>query len=418
MRVAVLGAGYAGLTLAGRLEDLLPPEADLVVVDESGYHLVQHELHRLVRRPDLADAVTVPLSEALDRATVRTARVERIDRAERTIHLDGAGAAGTAADGDPDDGVEGADGGGGDREGGEGADGEGDAGDGAGTGDRIDYDYAAVCLGAETAFYGLPGVAEHAVPLKRIDHAERIREAALGGGRLVVGGAGLSGIQVAGELAALADEEGVEAEVCLLEREPHVAPTFPEAFRRAVRQELGERGVTVRTDAPVTGATADAVALEDDEVPYDAFVWTGGIRGPSATGGDRPTVRGDLRLDGRTFALGDAARVVDGDGEPVPASAAAAVRQARVAAANIVRLVEHDLAGDGDGDFAPRLDPYRFDVPGWIVSVGDGAVAQVGPAVVRGRVARAMKATVGAGHLSSVGDVRRAVELVESELHG
>ncbi|MFB6304613.1 MAG: NAD(P)/FAD-dependent oxidoreductase [Haloferacaceae archaeon] len=368
MRVAVLGAGYAGLTLARRLEDLLPSAADLVVVDESATHLVQHELHRLIRRPDLVDAVTVPLSEALDRAAVRRARVEGIDRDARTVRLD----------------------------------------DGT-----LDYDYAADCLGARTAFYGLPGVEEHAVPLKRVDHARRVREAALDGGRLVVGGAGLSGIQVAGELAALAREEGLDADVHLLEQETAVAPAFPENFQRAVRGELEDRDVTVRTDATVTEATDEAVVLTDGEVPYDAFVWTGGIRGPDATGGDRPVVRGDLRLDRRTFALGDAARVVDADGEAVPASAAAAVRQARVAATNLARLVEHDLGGDG---FDPRLEPYRFDVPGWIVSVGDGAVAQLGPTVLRGKPARAMKATVGAGHLGSVGAIERATELVESEL--
>ncbi|MFB6303185.1 MAG: NAD(P)/FAD-dependent oxidoreductase [Haloferacaceae archaeon] len=391
MRVAVLGAGYAGLTLANRLENLLPPDADLVVVDETGTHLVQHELHRLVRRPELVDAVRVPLDEVLDRATVRTARVGALDRETRTVHLDGATEDGAAA-GDPE------------------------AADWT-RGDRIDYDYVAVCLGAETAFYGLPGVAEHAVPLKRIGHAERIREMALRGGRLVVGGAGLSGVQVAGELVALAREEGIDADVCLLERESSVAPTFPENFRAAVRDELEERGVTVRTGARVTAATADAVVLADDEeVPYDGFVWTGGIRGPDATDGDRPTVRGDLRLDRRTFALGDAARVVDGDGEPVPASAAAAVREARVAATNVVRLVEHAL-GD-EGDFEPRLEAYRFDVPGWIVSVGDGAVAQVGPVVLRGGAARAMKATVGASHLGTVGDIERAVALIESELDG
>jgi NADH dehydrogenase len=387
MRVVVLGAGYAGLTLATRLENLLPPEVDLVVVDETGYHLVQHELHRLVRRPDLADAVRVPLDEALDRATVRTARVAAIDRETRTVHLDDGGAA-VGDDGDPD----------------------------AGTVDQITYDYAAVCLGAQTAFHGLPGVEAHATPLKRIAHAERIREMALRGGRLVVGGAGLAGVQVAGELAALTDEADVDAEVHLLERESHVAPTFPESFRTAVREELEDRGVTVRTDAPVTRATADTVHLPDEAVAYDGLVWTGGIRGPDATGGDRPTVRADLRLDRRTFALGDAARVVDGDGDPVPASAATAVRQARVAATNLARLVDHDRA-DGDG-FEPRLEPYRFDVPGWIVSVGDGAVAKLGPTVVRGRAARAAKATVGANHLGTVGAIERAVALIESELEG
>jgi NADH dehydrogenase len=373
MRVVVLGAGYAGLTLARRLEARLPEAADLVVVDDSGTHLVQHELHRVVRRPSVADAITVPLADALDRATIQTARVERVDRDSRRVHLD----------------------------------------DGT-----IDYDYAAVCLGAQTAFYELPGVAEHGLALKRLEHARRVREAFLDvcetGGRAVVGGAGLSGVQVAGELAAIAAERGADVDVTLLERTDSVAPAFPERFRTAVRDALGRAGVAVRTGERVTGASATTVAVDGETVPYDVFVWTGGIRGPDALGGDRPVIRGDLRLDDHTIAVGDAVRVVDTDGEAVPASAAAAIREARTAATNLDRLVRHDL--NGADEFAPRLDSYRFDVPGWIVSVGDDAVATLGPKVVTGAPARAMKATVGAGHLSSVGEVTRAVELVGEEL--
>jgi len=374
MRVVVLGAGYAGLTLARRLESALPDTADLVVVDESDAHLVQHELHRVIRRPAVADAITVPLDDVLDRATVRTARVEALDRDARRVHLD----------------------------------------DGT-----LEYDYAAVCLGAETAFYDLPGVEEYGLPLKRLDHAYRVRDAALDAceadGRVVVGGAGLSGVQVAGELAALAEERDADVDVTVLERLESVAPAFPEAFQSAVRDALDAAGVAVRTDARVTGATAETVELDDRTVPYDAFVWTGGIRGPDALGRDRPVVRGDCRLDDRTFAVGDAARVVDADGEAVPASAAAAIREARTVATNVDRLVRWQLDDEGDS-FPPRLDLFRFDAPGWIASVGDDAVATVGPKVFTGAAARAMKATVGAGHLSSVGAIDRATDLVRAEL--
>jgi NADH dehydrogenase len=391
MRVAVLGAGYAGVTVARRLDAGLPPEVELVVVDERPTHLVQHELHRLVRYPELEDAVQVPLDDLFDRAEVRRARVESIDRDARTVHLSSAGGEGDAEDGTGD----------------------------IGNVDTIDYDYAAVCLGAETAFYDLPGLEEHAIPLKRVADARAIRESFLdtcdAGGTAVVGGAGLSGVQVAGELAALADEEGADVDVVLLEQLDSVAPSFPENFQRAVHDELDARGVDVRIGTTVERATADAVETDTGSVGYDTLVWTGGIRGPDALGRERPAVRSDLRLDERTFVVGDAARIVDADGEAVPASASAALREARVVAGNVLDLVRHDREADPD-DFLPRLQRYRFDVPGWIVSVGDGTVAQVGPTVLRGGAARAMKATVGAGHLSSIGAVRQAADLVETEL--
>ncbi|KTG10333.1 NADH dehydrogenase [Haloprofundus marisrubri] len=377
MKVAVLGAGYAGLVLAQRLERRLPAAVDIVVVDESPTHLVQHEVHRVIRRPTVAEAITLPLHDALDRAEIVTERVEHVDPEAGLVEL--------------------------------------------GDGTELEYDFGAVCLGAETNFYDLPGVEEHSLPLKRVHHAEAIRAQFLdvceSGGTAVVGGAGLSGVQTAGELAALADERDASdrVDIVLLEQFDSVAPNFPENFQQAVREELETRDVEIRTDTPVQRASADSIELDDEELPYDLFVWTGGIRGSDAMAGDRPIVRNDLRLTEKTFVVGDAARAVDADGEAVPASASAAIREAGTVAGNLERLVEHELDGDGT-DFAPRLKPYRFEVPGWIVSVGDGAVAQVGPKVVTGPAAKAMKTSVGAGYLGSVKAIEKAAELVEEEL--
>ena len=297
----------------------------------------------------------------------------------------------------------------------------------------LDYDVGAVCLGAETAFYDIPGLREHATPLKRLEHARQIREqyqdVLEGDGRVVVGGAGRSGVQVAGELAAMSREHGHGAnddgerdgnaedapEVVLLEQLASVAPNFPENFQRAVADALGERGVEIRTNATVTSVDDESIAVADgDDLGYDQLVWTGGLQGPAALDDERPVVRSDLRLAGDTFAVGDAARVVDTDGEAVPASAQAAIREARVAAKNVTALVGHRL--DGTGGFEPRLARYSFDSPGWLVSVGDGAVAQVGGSVLTGRAALALKTSVGAGYLGSVGAVENAVDLVQSEL--
>lgn len=361
MRVAVLGAGYAGLALARSLEDELPEGDELVVVDERDTHLVQHLLHRVIRRPSLADDLQVPLDSVLDRATHRRASVEEVDP---------------------------------------------DAGEVALSDGELGYDVGAVCLGARTDFQGLEGVAEFGTPLKRVSHAERIRADARelledGGGRIVVGGAGLSGVQVAGELAALAGEDG-GLEIHLVEQADRVAPTFPERFRRAIADALRDRGVVVETERAIERAAEDHVELSDgSELTYDAFVWTGGITGPEALGGERPTVRARLRLGERTVGLGDAVSVIDAEGTAVPASAQTAIDQAEVAATNVERLLEYRRAGAGG--FEPRLSTYRYEPTGWLVTVGDGTVAMVGPTVVTGRAARALKAGVGARYFRSIG---------------
>ena len=373
MRVAVFGAGYAGLTVARRLERWLPEAVDIVVVDESTSHLVQHELHRVIRYPNLRETLTIPLEDVFTRATVRQARVTAVDSEEGVATLD--------------------------------VDGETES---------LEYDFAAVCLGAETAFYDLPGVEEHATPLKRLEHAETIHSDALdaAGGHAVVGGAGLSGIQVAGELAALSDAEGLDLDVTVVEMADRVAPSFDETFARAVRRELDARGVAIETGATVERADGGVELADGRTLPADVLVWTGGIRGPDALGGERRPVKADLVVGDDTFVVGDAGAVTDEWGEAVPASAQTAVREARIAAKNIDRLVR-ERRDDGE---PPRLATYSFDSPGWVVSVGDGAVAQIGPVVCSGDPAKAAKAAIGAGHLSSVGAIERASKLVHEEL--
>lgn len=382
MDVLVLGGGYAGLLVTRKLERRLPETASLTLVDDTGTHLVQHELHRAIRRPDYVDDISVPLAELLDRASLHEGRVTEVDRETRTVSL--------------------------------------------AAGDRLGYDYCVVALGSETAYYGIEGLREHATPLKRLEHAAEIRrefEAVIDqlghddpattaerSGRVVVGGAGLSGVQVAGELAAMARERDVsdDLEVLLLEQQATVAPGFPEGFQRAVRERLEAQGVEVRTRTTVTAADPIKITTESGAIDYDQFVWTGGIRGSEAMGGDRPQVRGDLRLDDRTFALGDAARIVDADGEPVPASASAAVRASETAARNVV------ASATADGGFVD-VEQWRWESPGWLISVGDDAVAQIGPTVLTGSTANALKSAVGVTYLAEHGSLRRALGVLRKE---
>ncbi|MEF8784803.1 MAG: FAD-dependent oxidoreductase [Haloarculaceae archaeon] len=375
MHVAVLGAGYAGISLTRTLEQSLPSEDEITLVDERDTHLVQHLIHRVVSHPSLADDLQLPIEDLLGRAEFLQAEVTGFDPDTATVEL---------ADG------------------------------------TLAADYLAVTLGAQTAFYDMSGVREHATPLKRIEDAERIRAEfeplREHGGNVVVGGAGLSGVQIAGELASMAESGPGEVAVYLIERLDSVVPNFPERFQRAVAEELCERGVIVQTGRAVEAATDEAVSFTaGDELDYDQFVWTGGIAGQDAAGGERPQVRADLRLGDRAFVAGDAARVVDTDGEPAPASAQTAVRQAGVAATNIEKLLAHERTGEG---FEPRLDRYRYTELGWLVSVGDGAVAQVGGQVVRGRAAKALKTTVGAGYLTSIGAVQNASDYVWEKVGG
>lgn len=373
MRAVVLGGGYAGVVVTVRLERQLPEDDEIVLVDQRGTHLVRHELHRVIHRPEFAGPIQIPLSDIVSRAMVLERTVESLDADDRVVHFD--------------------------------------------DGDSLDYDSAVVCLGTTPDYHGLDGVERNSVSIRTPQEArvigQRGESILRAGGNVVIGGGGLTGVQVAGELAEMNATTDGDGSVTIIEQTATVAPTFDPGFQAAIASALDDAGVTVKTGRAVEAAEPDRVFVEDDEpVPADLFVWAGGLKGVSPFDGERPMVRSDLRLAERTFVAGDAARVVDVNGAATTPSAQTAVRQANVAANNVAATLE--AARDGSA-FDPELGRYRFDPFAWVVSVGDDAVAQVGPQVLRGRAAKTIKSTVGIGYLSSAGAIREVVELMRME---
>ena len=400
MHVVVCGAGYAGLAVTRRLERSLPADVDLTLINETPDHVLQHELHRAIRTPSVVDDLTVSLPSVLDQTRVHVATVEGIDRQERVVHCSSG---------------------------------------------PIPYDVAVVALGAETAFFGLDDVRENALELKRRADPIRIRRRVLErirdrstAGRVVVCGGGLSGIQVAGEIAALGRsfDAGRSPIVTLLEQEDTVAPGFPESFREEITAALSDQGVDVRTESMVTGGADDAVHLEGDaSIGCDVLIWTGGIRGSRATDRERQPVGPELRLDDRTFVCGDAAEVTDDTGTRVPATAQTAVQQGWTVARNVTRLVEsirsQDPAridvetgavvtpeSDSPAYPTPIMEEYRYRSPGWVVSVGTETVAIVESRVLTGKPAHIVKAGVVARYLARLGEVGKAARMARLELTG
>ena len=374
-RVVVLGAGYAGCAAIQTLERELD-DADLTWISDVDYHLVRHEVHRAIRDPDVREKITIPVRDLKAPATsfVR-GTVVGVDADARRIALDGA--------------------------------------------TDVDYDYLLVALGSDTAFYGIPGMAERAHTLGGLDDALAIHDAVVEGGRaasqrdparVIVGGAGLSGIQTAGELAELRDREGLPVEIALVEALEEVMPGFAASIQHRVRGMLEARDVEVLTDDPVTEAGPEEIHFDErSPMPYDVLVWTGGITGRDAF--ERATIENDhQRLvtdatfgtsDDRVFAVGDAA-VVDLDGGAAPPTAQAAWDAAPVAASNLVRA----MAGR-----PPKRWTYRDK--GTLVSVGEEAVAHgvlyLPVETFGGRAAVFLKKLVAARWIATITSWRRGL---------
>jgi NADH dehydrogenase len=386
-RVVVLGAGYAGVGAVQSFLEAAPPGAELVWVSETDYHLVLHEVHRVIRKPGVESKVTIPVDEVAPEAEFVEGTVEGVDVAERTVDLAG--------------------------------------------GDPVDYDYLLVCLGSATAFYGIEGLREQSLTLKSLDDAREIHDAvrtaaddasANDPARVVVGGAGLSGIQCAGEVAGWRDDTDAPVEVALVEGLDRVFPNNDPEVQGALRSRLEEADVEIHTGEFISAVDEETVYVgggedrEPTEMPYDVLVWTGGITGQEAaanTGVDQDRRSHRLEAatnfqtsDDRVFAVGDAA-LVDQDGDVAPPTAQAAWDAAEVAGENLARAVE-----------GRPLRTWRHEDKGTLVSVGHDAVAHrvavpvleaVLPRTFGGPVARALKKAVACRWIADVSTPTRAL---------
>ncbi len=336
----MLGSGYAGTGTVLSLEDELDGEADVTWISDVPHHLVLHESHRCIRDPSLEGKITFDCDDIAGPGTrFVEGRVEEVDVDDRTIRL-------------ADD-------------------------------STVDYDYLVVGFGSQTAFFGIDGLEEHSLTLKTLDDAleihEEVKQAAREASRndpaqVVVGGAGLSGIQSAGEIAEFRDRHRAPIDIHLVEGLDNVFPNNDPVVQAKLGNLLEEAGVNIMTGEFIGEVDEDTVYVGDDtELDYDVLVWTGGITGQNAaetTGVDqdershRLHAATDFRTeDDRVFALGDAALVDQGE-TPAPPTAQAAWQAAEVAGENVARAIR-----------GQPMKKWQHEDKGTLVSVGDDAVA-------------------------------------------
>jgi NADH dehydrogenase len=384
-QVVVLGAGYAGAGAVKRFEAATDESTGLTWISEHDYHLVLHEAHRVIRDTGVASKITIPVEEIKSpETTFRSARVTGIDVEERRVELD---------DSEP-----------------------------------VDYDYLLVALGSQTAFYGIEGLREHAHTLKSLDDARTLHEDVVDAAadaaqsdpaQIVVGGAGLSGIQSAGEIAAYRDEHRAPLDVTLVEGLDQVLPGNDPELQGALRKRLEAAGVDIMCGEFVSAVDDDTIYVgggEDSsptELDYDVFLWTGGITGQDELAStaldtdDRSNrVHADRDFqtsDDRVFALGDTALIDQNTEEFAPPTAQAAWQAAEVAGENLARAA----AGRS-------LRTWTYDDRGTLISVGDEAVAHgIDPIPIEtfgGLGAELLKKTVAARWIADVSSVGRAID--------
>ncbi len=306
--------------------------------------------------------------------------------------------------------------------------------------DKLPYAYLILAIGSETNYFDIPGLKEHGHGFKTFDEAIAIRDMVyfevLKGNpvvRVVVGGGGSTGVELAGEIeewiCELREEErhACDAAVTIVEAGPSVLPGFDPRVVAKVQARLKSVGVTTLTGNRIVKVERGAAYLESGvRIPFDVMVWTGGVQAASLAGTlpverepqGRVKIAGvlqcipqstDLKAHGRIYAIGDIACIVDPEtGRFVPQVARAAIKQGEIAARNIVASIKQELKLTA----TLQVDTYTPKEYPYIVPVGGKyAVAKIGGMLFSGFIAWIIKGLVELNYLVSIMPPSRALKI-------
>ncbi len=361
-RIIIIGGGFSGVKCAQTLRgQLRSGDAEIILFNQENH---------LVFSPLLADAVgsslnlldvVVPLRQLLPGVQCRTEEIRSIDLAASRLTYE-------AYDGLPR---------------------------------SLNYDHVVLACGNISNLNVVPGMADHAFPLKTVGDAAVLRTHIVHQMEkaevcddpvkrrwylsfIVVGG-GYSGVETAGEINDLirsslrfyANIRAEDLSVTLIHSRDQLLPEISPQLREFARVKMEQAGVTMRLNARVMLATGEGVGLKDDFVRGGTIVCTiGSTAAPLVERLDTPKERNrvltepDMRLPGRAnaWALGDCANIINAhDGQPSPATGQFAERQGRQCAQNIIRV----RAGE-------PTRPFSFRVLGQLCSIGGhSAVAEM-----------------------------------------
>ena len=348
--IVILGAGFAGLQLARRLNR---PGYEIILVDQNNFHQFQPLLYQVATARLEPSAISFPLRKVFQRKRnvhVRMACVSSIDTAASKVFTD----EGTFA-----------------------------------------YDQLVIATGCKSNFFGNAQIEQHAFPMKSTRDAIALRnrillnfEEALSAPpgkihelmNIVVVGGGPTGVELAGALAEMKknvlprdypDMDFSALNIYLVEGMEHTLQNMSPAAQTVSQKYLEEMGVNLYMKTVVQDYDGHVVTLKDGRsIPSANMIWTAGVMGSVPDGiskdvivrGNRITVDEYNKVKGleNVFAIGDVAYMETKDfpkGHPQLANVA--INQAKNLARNIDDLYN-----------GKPMHPFRYTNPGTMATVG------------------------------------------------
>jgi NADH dehydrogenase len=278
---------------------------------------------------------------------------------------------------------------------------------------KLGYDYLVLSVGGITNFWGVEGAEAHALPFRKIRHADDLRKRMIDAldrippdaapqdarraATFVIVGGGASGVELSTKMSDLLRDafsrRGLRGEprVVVVEMGRQVVPGMDAELRAAIEKVLAEKRVEIFSETKVVEVQRRGVVLEHagerETIEAAGVVWTAGVKinplverlDVEKTKNGLVVVEPTLQVRGRpeVFVLGDIAYFPH-VAPSLAGTAQIAFQQSKLVARNVQELIDGGVPAAG-----------HFEELGEAVSLGvDEAAVLTAGRVVGGQVAR------------------------------
>jgi len=299
----------------------------------------------------------------------------------------------------------------------------------------ISFEYLVIALGAETNYFDIQGLKKYALPLKTFNDAITIRNAIETATiqkdrvKIIIGGGGPTGVELAGEIKSWGRELTGELhkkcaiDITIVDDGPMILSMFHQKIAMKAKKRLEKFGVKIMTGKRITEITKTNVILDDAElIPYNICVWTGGVKATTLTS-ELPVQyekRGrieitealeciasnpNLNVCKNIYAIGDIACVYNPKTkQPTPLMARPAIVEGKIVAKNIIEKIKYGEKAK-IYTYKPKNYPYIIPVG------GKYAIAKIGPFTISGILGWIFKGIVELEYFMSILPFSKALKM-------
>ena len=357
-RVVIIGAGFAGLNLAKKLNN---KGLQVVLIDKNNYHTFQPLLYQVATAGLEADSIAHAVRTLFKKGKnfhFRIAEIKEIDTQNKQI--------------------------------------KSNIGD-------LKYDLLVIATGSNTNYYGNKNIEKFAVPMKSIPEALDLRhlvlqnlEAALLTNdfeerqrlmNFVIVGGGPTGVELAGAFSELKnhvlpndypDLDIKRMNVHLIQAADKLLPGFSEKASKTAEEYLRKMDVNIWLNTQVKDYNGEVVTTNQNEFKTTTLIWAAGVKGNIVSGLPEDSInRGRYKVDefnrikgaDSIFAIGDIAEMETPEwpkGHPMVAQPA--IQQGKLLGENILKWKNGE-----------EMKPFKYKNKGSMATIGrNKAVADIG----------------------------------------